>query len=89
VIRWPEQARLLCNQGDGLRVAALQGLGLVMQPEVLLANDLAEGRLVAVLPDCTPAPREVNLLYCPDRRQLPKLSRFVAQVVAALGLGPG
>ena len=83
---WPEQARFACNQGDGLRTAALQGLGLVMQPEVLLADDLASGRLVAVLPDCVPLPRPVHLVYAPDRRQLPKLSRFIAHVLQALGL---
>jgi DNA-binding transcriptional LysR family regulator len=86
-VHWPELARLLCNQGDGLRVAALRGLGLVMQPEVLLADDLAAGRLVAVLPECAPLPRQVHLLYRADGRQLPKLSRFVTQVVAALGCG--
>lgn len=82
---WPEQARFTCNQGDGLRQAALQGLGLVMQPEVLLADDLASGALVPVLQHCLPAPRAVHLVYAPDRRQLPKLARFVEHVVGALG----
>lgn len=83
---WPEQARLACNQGDGLRTAALQGLGLVMQPEVLLADDLASGRLRQVLPDCLPPARPVHLVYAADRRQLPKLSRFIEHVVKALGI---
>lgn len=83
---WPEQARLACNQGDGLRAAALQGLGLVMQPEVLLAEDLASGRLRQVLKDCLPPARPVNLVYAADRRQLPKLSRFIEHVVKALGI---
>jgi len=82
---WPEQARLVCNQGDGLRTAALQGLGLVMQPEVLLADDLASGRLRQVLPHCLPPARPVHLVYGADRRQLPKLSHFIEQVVKALG----
>lgn len=84
-IYWPEQARFACNQGDGLRQAALQGLGLVMQPEVLLADDLASGRLVPVLQDCVPLPRPVHLVYAPDRRQLPKLSRFISHMLQALG----
>ena len=82
---WPEQARLVCNQGDGLRQAALRGLGLIMQPEVLLADDLASGALVPVMQHCLPVPRPVHLVYAPDRRQLPKLARFVEFVVAALG----
>ncbi|RZJ08569.1 MAG: LysR family transcriptional regulator [Acidovorax sp.] len=82
---WPEHARLTCNQGDGLRQAALRGLGLIMQPEVLLADDLASGALVAVMAHCLPAARAVQLVYAPDRRQLPKLARFVEHVVGALG----
>jgi DNA-binding transcriptional LysR family regulator len=82
---WPEHARFVCNQGDGLRQAALRGLGLVMQPEVLLADDLASGALVPVLQHCLPAPRAMHLVYAPDRRQLPKLARFVEHVVQALG----
>jgi len=82
---WPEQARFSSNQGESLRAAAVQGLGLVMQPELLLAEDLAAGRLVPVLQDCTPAARPVHLVYCPDRQQLPKLRRFVEHVLAAIG----
>ena len=82
---WPEHARFVCNQGDGLRQAALRGLGLIMQPEVLLADDLACGALVPVMQACLPAPRPVQLVYAPDRRQLPKLARFVEFVVAQLG----
>ena len=81
-----ENARFVCNQGDGLRQAALHGLGLIMQPEVLLADDLASGALVPVMQACLPAPRPVQLVYAPDRRQLPKLARFVEYVVGALGI---
>ena len=83
---WPENARFVCNQGDGLRQAALRGLGLIMQPEVLLADDLASGALVPVMQHCLPVPRPVQLVYAPDRRQLPKLARFVEFVVGALGV---
>lgn len=83
---WPENARFVCNQGDGLRQAALCGLGLIMQPEVLLADDLASGALVPVMQHCLPVPRPVQLVYAPDRRQLPKLARFVEFVVERLGV---
>lgn len=87
-ITWPRQSRFVCNLGDGLRRAAVAGLGLVMQPEVLLADDLAAGRLVPVLAHCVPPERPVHLLYAADRRPLPKLSRFIEHVVAAIGLPP-
>jgi DNA-binding transcriptional LysR family regulator len=60
-----------------------------MQPEVLLADDLAAGRLVPVLTDRLPPERPVHLVYPPDRRQLPKLARFVEHVVKAIGLPAG
>jgi DNA-binding transcriptional LysR family regulator len=85
-VQWPDIARFTCNQGDGLRQAALRGLGLIMQPEVLLAEEIREGRLVPVLAHCVPAPRPVHLVYAPDRRQLPKLARFIEFVVRALGV---
>jgi len=84
-VQWPDDARLRCNSGDGLRHAALRGLGLILQPEVLLAADMAAGRLVPVLQDCVPLPRPVHLVYLPDRRQLPKLAQFVDHMVQALG----
>ncbi|MBB6560071.1 DNA-binding transcriptional LysR family regulator [Acidovorax soli] len=85
-VQWPDIARFTCNQGDGLRQAALRGLGLIMQPEVLLAEEIREGRLVPVLTHCVPAPRPVHIVYAPDRRQLPKLARFIEFVVRALGV---
>lgn len=86
---WPELSRFTCNQGTGLRAAALQGLGLIMQPEVLLAEDLASGRLIPLLQDCLPPARDVHLIYAADRRQLPKQSAFIAHVLAALGTDAG
>lgn len=82
---WPDEARLRCNSGESLRHAAVRGLGLIMQPQVLLADDMAAGRLVAVLQDCVPLPRPVHLVYLPDRRQLPKLAQFVDHMLRALG----
>jgi DNA-binding transcriptional LysR family regulator len=85
-LQWPQQAGFTCNHGEGLRRAALAGLGLVMQPEVLLADDLASGRLVQVLQDSAPPARPVHLVYAADRRPLPKMSRFIEHVLQAQGL---
>lgn len=40
------------NSGDTCRAAALGGAGLVLQPDMLVADDLASGALVELLPDC-------------------------------------
>ncbi len=72
-VRWKRDAILRCNDGYALRQAAIAGAGLLMQPEVLLADALASGSLVRVLEAWTPQPRPVHLLWRQDRRPLPKL----------------
>ncbi len=56
------------------------GAGLLMQPEVLLADALASGSLVRVLEAWTPQSRPVHLLWRQDRRPLPKLTQFIAHL---------
>lgn len=75
--RWPEDTTFLCNDGLALRQAALHGAGLLLQPSILVADDLAAGRLVSVLEDATPAGRPVHALYRQDRQPLPKIRSFV------------
>lgn len=62
-VRWKRDAVLRCNDGYALRRAAIAGAGLLMQPEVLLADALASGSLVRVLEAWTPQPRPVHLLW--------------------------
>lgn len=85
----PEPLRLrgnfATNHGEALRRAAVAGCGIVLQPEVLLADDLASGRLVRLLEDQLPPPRPVHLLYPRDRQPLPKLSRFVELIMERMG----
>ena len=59
---------------------SVAGAGLLMQPEVLLADALASGSLVRVLEAWTPQPRPVHLLWRQDRRPLPKLTQFIAHL---------
>ena len=84
-VRWKRDAILRSNDGYGLRMAARAGAGLLLQPEVLVAEELASGRLVQVMGDYTPVPRPVNLLWRQDLRPLPKLTRFVEHVVQGVG----
>lgn len=53
-VRWKRDAILRCNDGYGLRMAAIAGAGLLLQPEVLLSEALASGKLVRVLEAYTP-----------------------------------
>ncbi|WP_230354093.1 LysR family transcriptional regulator [Lelliottia sp. WAP21] len=82
-VRWKRDAILRCNDGYGLRMAAIAGAGLLLQPEVLVAEELANGRLIRVLEQHTPQPRPVHLLWRQDLRPLPKLTQFIAHLVAS------
>lgn len=82
---WRDDPAFTCNDGHGLRMAAIAGAGLLLQPEVLVAEDLANGRLVRVLQAYAPEPRPIHIMYRQDRRPLPKLSSFVAHLLAQVG----
>lgn len=81
----PVRGRFTVNNGQALRVAALNGMGIVMQPELLLSEDMAAGRLVRVLPGHAPPARPIHLLFAPDRRMTPKLRSFVDFMAAQFG----
>jgi DNA-binding transcriptional LysR family regulator len=71
------RGRLTTDNGDALRIAALHDAGIVLQPEVLLADDLSSGHLVQVLPDWAPPAIPMHLLYAPDRRPTAKLRSMI------------
>lgn len=76
--------QLQINHGQALRVAALNGLGIVMQPAVLLEADVAAGRLVALFPGHELGSRPMQVVYLPDQRSL-KLRSFVGFVIERFG----
>ncbi|GLQ98082.1 LysR family transcriptional regulator [Dyella mobilis] len=68
-----------------LREAALAGLGIILQPQMILQDDLDAGHLVRLFPDW-PAPTwPVHLVHLPDRSLPPKLQSFIAFVQEKLG----
>jgi DNA-binding transcriptional LysR family regulator len=83
----PFAPRLRVDSSEGLRRAALAGMGVVMLPEIMISNDLQAGRLVRLLPDYDHPARPINLLYLGDRRMLPKLRSFVDFIVGRFGTG--
>jgi DNA-binding transcriptional LysR family regulator len=76
-ILWPQETAFLSNDGRVLRHAALRGVGLLLQPRVLVADDLASGRLVSVLDAWVPQSRPIHVLYRQDRKPLPKTTSFI------------
>jgi DNA-binding transcriptional LysR family regulator len=73
----PPQGRFQSNNGQALRTLALAGFGIVMQPEVLLAEDVTAGRLVGILQDFCPPPLPMHLVYPRDRQAVPKLTTYI------------
>ena len=70
-------SRVTSNNVQVIRQAALKGLGLVMMPVSLLAEDIAAGRLVEVLTTHRPRPKPVNLLFAEKARSTSKITSFV------------
>jgi DNA-binding transcriptional LysR family regulator len=83
---WPQKTTLSTNDGHALRAAAIAGAGVIIQPEVLLAEDIAQGRLVRILDQYLPEPRLVNLVYLRDSKPRRKLMSLVDWLL--VGLGP-
>lgn len=77
VCRVPVSGRLQVNNGQALRVAALHGLGIVLQPSFQLAGDVRAGRLVQLFTDYALPSRPMHVVYPPDRYRSPKLRSFV------------
>ena len=72
---------LRINSGPALRAAALEGIGIVMQPDLVVADDLAAGRLVRLLADHAAPTLKLHLLTL-QRRATPKLRSFIDHVAA-------
>jgi len=79
------QVRFRSNSGQALRQIAVAGFGIVMQAEMVLADEIARGRLVPILQDHLPKPKPMHLIYPRDRQSTPKLTTFVDFVVERFG----
>jgi DNA-binding transcriptional LysR family regulator len=65
------------NNGEMLVAAAVEGIGIAMEPDFIVAGQLAAGRLVRILADYAPAPTNIYAVY-PSRRHLSaKVRAFV------------
>lgn len=69
------------NDGQILRAAALDGLGILVQPTYILYNDIVAGRLVPVLDDWDLPRLTINLAY-PSRKHLSAKVRTFIDFIA-------
>src|SRR5260370_23036346 len=76
------KSRLQINNGFGIRYAALAGAGILMQRAELVAEDIAAGRLLALLPDFKAQSRPRQIVLLQDRKVSPKPRPFIVFIVA-------
>lgn len=81
VINLPISGMLQSNDTFALAQAAIQGLGVTMLPESMLSEAIKQQKLLPILQEYLPPPREVHLLYTADKRQLLKLKMFIEFIV--------
>lgn len=77
------QPRIHTNSGDTCRIAALDGQGIILQPDFLVGPDLQAGTLVELMPDHRSIELGIHAVFA-SRKHLPmKTRRLVDFLVAA------
>ena len=69
--------RFCTDSGEALRAAAVAGLGIMLQPVELVADELHNGRLIRLLPEYEPCARSLHVVHASGRRATPKLRAFL------------
>lgn len=70
------------NDGQVLRAAALDGMGILVQPKYILYDDLVAGRLVSVLDDWDLPRLTINIAFQSRRHVSAKVRTFIDFLVA-------
>lgn len=80
----PIRPRLLCDAGEALRTAALEGIGIAALPRWAVAEDLRAGRLVQILERWKTPEAGLYAVYPSGRLNAAAVKAFVAHVAARL-----
>jgi DNA-binding transcriptional LysR family regulator len=75
------------NDWSALHSAARDGFGVLLGYEQAVAEDLASGALIQILPEYEGPFRPIHLLYAAERQMTLKLRCFVEHVMETLGEG--
>lgn len=84
IVSVPVEGRLAADFGEALRSAALLGHGISLHPTYMVAEDLAAGRLRAVLPAFEPVGLSIHAIY-PQRDVPARVRRFLDFLVGWIG----
>ena len=77
------RSRIIANNGESMRDAAIAGLGISVLPVFIVAKALASGQLINALPDVCPVADAIYAVY-PGNRHLPKKVRAVIDYLVAV-----
>lgn len=80
--------KLAINNGDALRVAALNGLGLTVLPTFIVGRDLQSGALLSLLSEYVPQELALHAVYPHPRHLSPKVRAFVDFIADRFGPRP-
>lgn len=82
------QPTLMTTSGETQRQLAIQGMGIALMSEFMTAKDVAQGRLVEVLPHATQhSKKPVNAMYYKQSAVSARIASMADYVVAAMA-GP-
>ncbi len=82
------KGRVALNNGDALRVAALNDLGFIDMPTFIVGEDLRAGTLVSVLDDYAPQTLALHAVYSHARNLSPKVRAFIDFLSSRFGPHP-
>jgi DNA-binding transcriptional LysR family regulator len=78
---------LRSNNGDMNRLAAINGLGIIVLPTFMVCDELRSGTLVPVLADYSIPDKQVYAVYLPGARRAARIKAMVDFLWYALGKG--
>lgn len=73
------------TNGDLLRRLAVEGGGIIVQPDFIVAGDISNGRLIQILPDWTLGSFSLYAVYLSRRQLSVKVRVFIDYLVEVLG----
>jgi DNA-binding transcriptional LysR family regulator len=85
VVEVSPRISITVNSGQAVRTAARSGLGVIMQPAILLNSDIEAGLLVRLFPDWHLRERPMSLIYHRDRRMTPRLRSIIHFAISEFG----